>query len=276
MSEGRQKAHAREAAPHGAPTRPLIVIPSRLKATRLPGKPLADIAGEPLIVHVWRRGMEAAVGRVVVAAAEPEIAEAVRRAGGEAVLTRADHHSGSDRVYEAVEALDAAGVHDAVINLQGDLPLIDPDAIRRVLLPLAESQVDIATLVAEITEAAERDDPHVVKAVVSFAQPSAAIGRALYFSRAAVPAGEGPLFHHIGIYAFRRAALACFVKLAPSPLEKRERLEQLRALEAGMRIDAARVDSIPYGVDTPADLERARRDMTRRAAGPRSVPRSVS
>ncbi len=158
-----------------------------------------------------------------------------------------------------------------MINLQGDLPLIDPDAIRRVLLPLALPAVDIATLVAEITDEAEARDPNVVKAVVSFSEPQAEIGRALYFSRAAVPAGEGPLFHHIGIYAYRRAALARFVTLAPSPLEKRERLEQLRALEAGMRIDAVRVDSIPYGVDTPADLERARRDMARRAPRNRSA-----
>ena len=271
MSGAKHEMRAGTAMPQGAPQRPIVVIPARLKASRLPGKPLADIAGEPLIVHVWRRGVEAGVGRVVVAAAEPEIAAAVRRAGGEAVLTRADHPSGSDRIYEAVQALDAAGTHDAVINLQGDLPLIDPDAIRRVLLPLALPAVDIATLVAEITDEAEVRDPNVVKAVVSFSEPQAEIGRALYFSRAAVPAGEGPLFHHIGIYAYRRAALARFVKLAPSPLEKRERLEQLRALEAGMRIDAVRVDSIPYGVDTPADLERARRDMARRAPRNRSA-----
>lgn len=265
MSGTRDKRRANASMPHSAPQHALIVIPTRMKARRLPGKPLADIAGEPLIVHVWRRGVEAHVGRVVVAAAEPEIAETVRRAGGEAVLTRADHPSGSDRIYEAVQALDAGGTHDAVINLQGDLPLIDPEAIKRVLLPLAVPQVDIATLVAEINDDAEVSDPNVVKAVVSFDRPGAEIGRVLYFSRTAVPAGEGPLLHHIGIYAYRRAALKRFVTLAPSPLEKREGLEQLRALEAGMRIDAVRVDSIPYGVDTPADLARARRDMARSA-----------
>jgi 3-deoxy-manno-octulosonate cytidylyltransferase (CMP-KDO synthetase) len=267
MSAAKHDSRAARAVPQGTPARPIVVIPARLKATRLPGKPLLDIEGEPMIVHVWRRGVEAKIGRVVVAAAEPEIADAVRRAGGEAVLTRADHATGSDRIYEAVETLDAAGAHDAVINLQGDLPLIDPKAVRRVLLPLQAPQVDIATLVAEITDDAEKEDPNVVKAVVSFAAPTDEIGRALYFSRAAVPTGEGPLYHHIGIYAFRRVALARFVKLPPSPLERRERLEQLRALEAGLRIDAVRVDSIPYGVDTPADLARARRDMARRAPG---------
>lgn len=236
---------------------PIIVIPARLAATRLPDKPLADIAGEPMIVHVWRCAVAADVGPVVVAAAEAEIAAAVAAAGGRAVLTRADHASGSDRVFEAVEAVDPAGRHKVVINLQGDMPTIAPEAIRAVLAPLSDDAVDIATLVAAITDPAERDDPNTVKAAVAFA-PDKDVARALYFSRAPVPSGEGPLWHHIGIYAFRRAALARFVALPPSALEARERLEQLRALEAGMTIAAARVEAVPFGVDTPADLERAR------------------
>ena len=244
------------------PRNPVIVIPARLAATRLPGKPLADIAGSAMIVHVWRRAVEAAVGPVVVACAEAEIAAVVRAAGGRAVLTRPDHPSGSDRVFEAVEAIDPDRAHDAVVNLQGDLPTIDPAAIRAVLTPLADPEVDIATVAAVIADAAERDDPNVVKAVAAFdetaAGPRPRIARALYFSRAAVPAGDGPLYHHIGLYAFRRAALARFVRLPPGRLERRERLEQLRALEAGMRIDVALVDTAPRGVDTPADLARAR------------------
>jgi 3-deoxy-manno-octulosonate cytidylyltransferase (CMP-KDO synthetase) len=272
MSRDDANAGVEKGARRGAPKRPIIIIPARLKATRLPGKPLALIAGEPMIVHVWRRGIESHVGRVVVAAAEREIVDAVTRAGGEAVLTRADHASGSDRIFEALESVDKEGRHDAVINLQGDLPLVEPSAIARVLKPLEDPEVDIATLVAETRDEAEARDPGVVKAVVCFTAPAAERGRALYFSRAAVPWGAGPLFHHIGLYAFRRAALARFVSLPLSPLERREKLEQLRALEAGMRIDAMRVDSIPYGVDTPADLERARRDMARRKTSDRSVP----
>ncbi len=236
---------------------PIIVIPARMTSTRLPGKPLADIAGEPMIVHVWRRAMEAGLGRVVVAAAEDEIAAAVEAAGGEAVMTRADHVSGSDRVFEAVERVDPAGDYDTVINLQGDLPTISPDAIRAVLAPLAETPADIASLVIEITDPAERDDPNVIKAAVAFA-PGERAAPALYFSRLPVPSGEGPMWHHIGIYAYRREALARFVALPPAPLEQRENLEQLRALAAGMRIAVARVDEAPLGVDTPADLVRAR------------------
>ncbi len=241
---------------------PVVVIPARLHATRLPGKPLADIGGEPMIVHVWRRACEAAIGPVVVACAEAEIAEAVTRAGGNAVLTRPDHPSGSDRVFEAVRRFDPDGDYDAVVNVQGDLPTIEPRAIRAVFAPLADPAVDIATLATEIREPRERDDPNVVKAVVS-AAPGARSGRALYFSRAAVPSGDGPLYHHIGLYAFRRAALERFVALPQGVLERRERLEQLRALENGMRIDAALVDTVPLGVDTPADLERARRMLSR-------------
>lgn len=272
MSQDVENRHVDSGARRAAPARPIVIIPARLKATRLPGKPLALIAGEPMIVHVWRRGIESRVGRVVVAAADAEIVDAIARVGGEAVLTRADHASGSDRIFEALGKIDREGRHDAIINLQGDLPLVEPAVIARVLEPLADPAVDIATLVAETRDEAEARDPGVVKAVVSFAAPAAEQGRALYFSRAAVPSGDGPLFHHIGIYAFRREALQRFVALPPSPLELRERLEQLRALEAGLRIEAVRVDSIPYGVDTPADLERARRDMARRAAKDRSVP----
>ena len=227
-----------------------------MKSTRLPGKPLADIGGVPMIVQVWRRAMEAGLGPVCVAAAEPEIAEAVTKAGGTAVLTDPDHPSGSDRIFEALRKVDPAGKHDAVVNLQGDLPTIDPAIIRRVVEPLADAAVDIATLAVEITRDAERADPNVVKAVAAFG--GSRIARALYFSRATVPANEGPHYHHIGIYAYRRAALERFVALPPGLLEQREKLEQLRALEAGMRIDVALVDTLPLGVDTPAELERAR------------------
>jgi 3-deoxy-manno-octulosonate cytidylyltransferase (CMP-KDO synthetase) len=239
------------------PRNPIVLIPARMASERLPGKPLADIHGVPMIVHVLRRALEADVGPVVVAAAEPEIAAAVEAAGGRAVPTRPAHPSGSDRIFEALEAIDPRGAHDAVINLQGDLPTIDPAVVRTVLKPLGEDAVDIATLVCEIRDAAERANPNVVKAAVAF-EEGRQTGRALYFSRALVPAGDGPHYHHIGIYAYRRAALARFVRLAPGALERREKLEQLRALEAGMRIDAARVDTVPLGVDTPADLEQAR------------------
>ena len=238
------------------PRSPIVLIPARMKSVRLPGKPLADIGGVPMIVQVWRRAMEAGLGPVCVAAAEPEIAEAVTKAGGTAVLTDPDHPSGSDRIFEALRKVDPAGKHDAVVNLQGDLPTIDPAIIRRVVEPLADAAVDIATLAVEITRDAERADPNVVKAVAAFG--GSRIARALYFSRATVPANQGPHYHHIGIYAYRRAALERFVALPPGLLEQREKLEQLRALEAGMRIDVALVDTLPLGVDTPAELERAR------------------
>jgi len=236
---------------------PIVLVPARLAATRLPNKPLADIHGAPMIVHVWRRAMEARCGPVVVAAGDPAIAEAVERAGGRAILTGAQHPSGTDRIFEALGKADPAGAHDVIVNLQGDLPAIDPADVRAVLSPLADPAVDIATLVAECREDYERREPSVVKCVTAFA-PGRRVARALYFSRAPVPAGDGPLYHHVGIYAFRRAALARFVALPPSALEMRERLEQLRALEAGMRIDAALIDKVPFGVDTPADLDRAR------------------
>lgn len=236
---------------------PIVIIPARLAATRLPDKPMADIHGAPMIVHVWRRAIEAACGPVIVAAGERVIAEAIERAGGCAILTAAHHPSGTDRIFEALGKVDPGGAHDVVVNLQGDLPAIAPADVRAVLTPLADPAVDIATLVAECREEYERHEPSVVKCVTAFA-PGQRVARAMYFSRAPVPAGDGPLYHHIGLYAFRRQALARFVALPPSPLEKRERLEQLRALEAGMRIDAALIDKVPFGVDTPADLERAR------------------
>ncbi|MBI1211738.1 MAG: 3-deoxy-manno-octulosonate cytidylyltransferase [Alphaproteobacteria bacterium] len=238
---------------------PLILIPARMASTRLPGKPLADIRGAPMIVHVWRRAVESKAGRVAVAAAEPEIADAVRKAGGEAVLTKPDHPSGSDRIFEAAMKLDPEGRHDIVVNLQGDLPTLNPALITAVLQPLATPLVDIATLATPIKVEAERTNPNVTKAIITFGhEHDGETGRALYFTRATAPWGEGPLFHHIGMYAYRRKALEHFVSLPPSPLEKRERLEQLRALEAGLRVDVHIVDTVPLGVDTPEDLERAR------------------
>jgi 3-deoxy-manno-octulosonate cytidylyltransferase (CMP-KDO synthetase) len=246
----------------------VILIPARMAATRLPGKPLADIGGEPMIVHVLRRAQAADIGPVVVATDSDDVAAIVDKAGGTAVMTRADHSCGSDRIFEALGKLDSPRRADIIVNLQGDLPTIGPAAIRAALAPLAEPAVDIATLAAEITVAEERGNPNVVKVVGTPIAPSRL--RALYFTRATAPAGEGPLYHHIGLYAFRRAALERFVKLPPSPLERRERLEQLRALEAGIRIDVEIVDAVPLGVDTPEDLEKARIMLTGRS-GPRAV-----
>ncbi|NNM70800.1 3-deoxy-manno-octulosonate cytidylyltransferase [Enterovirga aerilata] len=235
---------------------PLVLIPARMSATRLPGKPLADIAGEPMIVHVWRRAVAAGIGPVAVAADAPEVLRAVEAAGGRAVATRPDHPSGSDRIWEAIEALDPEGRHDVVVNVQGDLPTIEPHVIAACIGPLADPAVDIATLVAVIAREEERTAPSVVKLVGTEVGPGRL--RALYFTRATAPWGEGPLFHHIGLYAYRRASLRRFVALPPSRLELREKLEQLRALEAGMRIDATVVETVPLGVDTSEDLERAR------------------
>jgi 3-deoxy-D-manno-octulosonate cytidylyltransferase len=235
---------------------PIVVIPARMAATRLPNKPLADINGRPMIVHVWERAMEAAVGPVVVATDSADIAAAVTSAGGRAVMTRADHPSGSDRVHEAVEKADPEGNHDIVVNLQGDFPTIDPRAIAVSVLPLADPAVDIATLAAEIVDDDEKTANSVVKLIGSAVAPNRM--RALYFTRATAPTGPGPLYHHIGLYAYRRRALQRFVSLPPSPLELREKLEQLRAIEAGMRIDVAIVDHVPRGVDTPGDLILAR------------------
>lgn len=248
------------------PQNPIILIPARMASTRLPGKPLADIGGVPMIVQVMRRAEEAALGPVAVACAEPEIAAAIEAAGGTAVMTAPDLPSGSDRIHAALATLDPDGAHDAVINLQGDLPTIAPEAIRACLAPLDDDAVDIATLAAIITDEDEADDPNVVKAVIALA-PDRRGGRAVYFSRERVPhgvaAGAGELHHHIGIYAYRRAALERFVSLPPGHLESIERLEQLRAMENGLRIDVALVDTIPHGVDTPADLERARAILAR-------------
>lgn len=239
----------------------LILIPARMASTRLPGKPLADIAGEPMIVHVARRAAESEIGRVVVATDTTSVAEAVRAHGFEAVMTRSDHESGSDRIFEALQALDGAGKVSVVVNVQGDLPTIDPGIIGASLAPLADPNVDIATLGVEIVREEEKTNPSVVKIVGSPRSDTRL--KALYFTRATAPWGDGPLYHHIGLYAYRREALERFVALGPSPLERRERLEQLRALEAGMRIDAEIVQSVPLGVDTPEDLERAREILSR-------------
>lgn len=247
--------------------RPIVIIPARLAATRLPNKPLALIHGDAMIVHVVRRAEAAAIGPVVVACAEAEIKAVVERAGGRAVLTRPDHPSGSDRIHEALALVDFAGHHDVVVNLQGDQPMIDPAAIRAALWPLADPAVDIATLAFAIRDPAELDNPNVIKIALGFA-PGQRVARALYFSRLPVPYGEGEHYHHPGIYAYRRAALERFVALPPAVLERRESLEQLRALAAGMRIDAALVDTVPPGVDTPADLERVRAMLTPAGTGP--------
>ena len=233
------------------------MIPARMASVRLPGKPLVSIGDAPMIVQVWRRAMSAHCGRVVVATDAPEIAEAVSAHGGEAVMTRDDHASGSDRIWEAVQAIDPDGKYRNIINVQGDLPTLPPTDIQTVANILhTQDACDIATLAALITEESERDNPNVVKPVISFYDKQH--GRALYFTRATAPHGGGALYHHIGIYAYRREALAKFVGLAPSPLEKRERLEQLRAIEANMRIDVGVVDSMPLGVDTQEDVIKAR------------------
>ena len=240
---------------------PLVLIPARMAATRLPMKPLADICGLPMIVQVWRRAREADIGPVVVATDDASILEAVKAAGGEAVLTDPNHPSGSDRIFEALGRFDPDRRHDVVVNVQGDLPTIEPAAVRAAIAPLEEGRVDIATLTAEIVRDEEKTNPNVVKVVGSPLSPTRL--RALYFTRATAPANDGPLYHHIGLYAYRRAALERFVSLPPSTLEKREKLEQLRALEAGMRIDVEIVATVPLGVDTPEDLERARALLAR-------------
>ncbi len=234
----------------------VVIIPARMASARLPGKPLADIGGVPMIVRVWAQAMKAGVGPVVVAAAEEEIADAVEKAGGHAVLTHPDLSSGSDRIFAALEGIDPGGRYDTVINCQGDLPALDPAQLRAAAEALPGH--DIATLAAPISDEADRANPAVVKAVVAW-EPDGKKGRALYFSRATVPTGPGEHFYHVGLYAFTRATLARFVRLPPSPLEKREKLEQLRALEAGMSIAVARVDEVPLSVDTPEDLEHARK-----------------
>lgn len=243
------------------PGNAIVLVPARMASTRLPGKPLADIAGEPMIVHVWRRAVEAGIGRVVVAADDERIAAAIRAAGGEAVMTRIDHVNGTSRINEALSVVDPLRQSEIVVNLQGDIPTVEPESVRAALRPLTEPAVAIATIAVEIERAEERTDPNVVKVVGT--PVGDRVLRALYFTRATAPYGDGPLYHHIGLYAFRRGALDRYVTLPPSPLEEREKLEQLRALEAGMRIDVALVDALPLGVDTPADLDRARRLLSR-------------
>ncbi len=235
---------------------PLILIPARLSASRLPNKPLLDICGEPMIVHVWRRAIEADLGPVIVATDHADIAAAVRQAGGEAVMTRPEHPSGTDRIAEALSTIDPAGTHEVIVNFQGDLPTVSPHVVRETARLLDDAAVDIGTPVAVIADVREAAASSVVKMVGS--QSGAGRFRALYFTRATAPWGEGPLYHHIGLYVWRRSALERFVALPPSALELREKLEQLRALEAGMRVEAVVVDDVPLGVDTPADLERAR------------------
>jgi len=237
---------------------PVLLIPARMASLRLPGKPLADIAGQAMIVRVWARAMAAGLGPVVVAAGEPEIVAAIQKAGGLAVMTDPGLPSGSDRIWAALAAADPQGAHDVVVNLQGDLPALDPEQIKTVAACLQKSGADIATLAAPIDNEADEINPAVVKAVVAW-DAGERYGRALYFTRAPALAGEGVLYHHVGLYAYRRQALEDFVALPPSPLEQREKLEQLRALEAGMSIAVARVDEAPLSVDTPADLERARK-----------------
>ncbi|MCV9999205.1 3-deoxy-manno-octulosonate cytidylyltransferase [Pararhizobium sp. YC-54] len=241
----------------------LILIPARMASTRLPGKPLADICGLPMIVQVALRAKDAQAGRIVVAVDHQDVFDAVTAAGFEAVMTRADHQSGSDRIYEALLKSDPQGKAEVIINVQGDLPTVEPETIRAALRPLENREVDIATLTVEIEDEDEKLNPNVVKVVGSPLSETRL--KALYFTRTTAPHGKGPLYHHIGLYAYRRAALEKFVSLPPSTLERRESLEQLRALEAGMRIDVEIVKSIPLGVDTPADLEKARRLLTAKA-----------
>lgn len=247
------------AAPQNPPKNPIVMIPARLAARRLPNKPLADIAGAPMIVHVWRRAVAAEVGPVIVACGDRAIAAVIEREGGRAVMTDPDLPTGSDRIHAALGALDPNRAHEAVINVQGDMPMLDPAAIRLALEALADPEIDIATLAAEITYPAALADTSVNKVVAGFANPSRP-ARALYFSKAIVPWGEGPHYEHIGLYAYRRAALERFVKLPRGVLEQRERLEQLRALEAGLRFSVSLIDKVRLGVqvDTPADLEHAR------------------
>ncbi|HBF32410.1 3-deoxy-manno-octulosonate cytidylyltransferase [Rhizobium sp.] len=242
------------ADPHSSNT--LVLIPARMASTRLPGKPLADIAGLPMIVQVAKRAAEANVGRVVVAVDDQRVFDAVTTAGFEVVMTGDHHQSGSDRIYEALTKVDPNGEVEIIVNVQGDLPTIDGDTIRAALRPLSDPAVDIATLTVEIEDEEDKLKPSVVKVVGAVLSETRL--RALYFTRTTAPYGEGPLYHHIGLYTYRRASLERFVGLSPSTLEKRESLEQLRALEAGMRIDVEIVKTVPLGVDTPADLEKAR------------------
>lgn len=242
----------------------IVIIPARLAATRLPNKPLADIDGRPMIVHVWER-VVAAIGsdnQVIIAAGDPEIVDVMQAAGGRVVLTDPDLPSGSDRIYSALQEIEKQdGVAPAhIINVQGDLPTLAPELIEKTAALLHDGS-DMSSLIAEIKDPTEIDNPNIVKAIISWDEGTSdaeKVGRALYFTRATAPSGEGLYYHHIGIYGYQRAALERFVSLPPSPLEKREKLEQLRALEAGMTIRLACVDTVPLGVDTQEDLEKAR------------------
>jgi 3-deoxy-manno-octulosonate cytidylyltransferase (CMP-KDO synthetase) len=240
---------------------PIIIIPARMASTRLPGKPLADIAGLPMIVQVLNRATEANIGPVYVACSEIAVKQAVEKHGGKAVMTDPDLPSGTDRIHAALQEIDPNGSHDVVINVQGDEPTMNPELIRRVLTPFKNFTVDIATLATTIKHADDRNNPNVVKAVVAW-EEGEDHGRALYFTRACAPANEGDLYHHIGLYAYKRKALDTFTALPPSPLEKREKLEQLRALENNMRVEVVRVNESPFGVDTPEDLEKARKILS--------------
>ncbi len=238
---------------------PIILIPARLAATRLPNKPLADIAGKPMILYVVENALLSKVGRVVVAAGDQEIYDVVCEAGFEAVLTDPDLPSGSDRIYAALQKIDSDKKHNLIINLQGDLPLFDPTLLSKLANIFKKKEgVDIATPLAPLDYEKDHANPNVVKAAFAL-EPGKDHGKVLYFSRALIPYGDGPFYHHIGIYAYKRQALETYVSLPPSPLEKREKLEQLRALEAGMHIEGLLVDQEPYTVDTPEDLERVRK-----------------
>jgi 3-deoxy-manno-octulosonate cytidylyltransferase (CMP-KDO synthetase) len=239
------------------PKNPIVLIPARMASTRLPGKPLADIHGEPMIVHVWRRAMESEIGPVVVACDGPEIAKAIEKVGGRAILTKPDHPRGSDRIWEALSKLEGGDQYDAIVNIQGDVPTIEPSAILATYNLLNMPEVDISTVGVEIDNEQDKLANQIVKAAIDVRKGDAH-GRALYFSRLPIPSGSGPMYHHVGIYAYKRSALARFAAGASSPLEERESLEQLRALSLGMRIEAAILDTVPLGVDTPADLEKAR------------------
>ncbi|MBY0463279.1 MAG: 3-deoxy-manno-octulosonate cytidylyltransferase [Alphaproteobacteria bacterium] len=233
--------------------RPIIVIPARLASTRLPNKPLVEIQGKPMILRVWEQAMAADIGEVVVACCGAEIADIITEAGGKAILTNPNHPSGTDRIHEAVRSRSNLSKDTIIVNLQGDLPTVSKESLRAVLEPLQNSKVDIGTLAVPISDPKQIENPNVVKIALTFVKPN--IGRALYFSRSPIPYGATEYYHHIGIYAYRMSSLERYVSLEPSLLEQTEKLEQLRALEDGMRIDVGIVGEIPHSVDTKEDLE---------------------
>jgi 3-deoxy-manno-octulosonate cytidylyltransferase (CMP-KDO synthetase) len=237
--------------------KPVIVIPARMASTRLPGKPLADIHGRPMIAWMIELAQRANAGPVLVAACEEDVAEAALKAGGNVTLTDPDLPSGSDRVHAALEAFDPKQRYDVAVNLQGDMPTMRAEDVAKAVAALRDG-ADIATLVSPSNDPADRDNPNVVKAM------RAQDGRCLYFTRASAPHGNGAIERHVGIYVYRRDALARFVAAPPSPLEQREKLEQLRALEMGMVIRADAIADFPKGVDSPADLEAARKVLAGR------------